>query len=226
MLSAELAEPVEQAFAEFDAVPLAAASIGQTHRAKLHDGQRRRGQAPAPRTRRARASRLGRAVIRGATARPPGGGRPARRDRGPGGRADHEHRVRSSTTVARPPPACGCGRAVLPRRRADSRRAPDPLNQPAAGHGRGRWADRSPTPRPSTRPRSSDESWPAGCLERSGSDPARRLLPRRPAPGKRADRRRRARCGCSTSARSDGSIRSPGRRFRGSRSDSRFATRR
>jgi ubiquinone biosynthesis protein len=38
VLSAELAEPVEQAFAEFDTVPLAAASIGQTHRAKLHDG--------------------------------------------------------------------------------------------------------------------------------------------------------------------------------------------
>jgi ubiquinone biosynthesis protein len=38
VLSAELAEPVEQAFAEFDTVPLAAASIGQTHRARLHDG--------------------------------------------------------------------------------------------------------------------------------------------------------------------------------------------
>src|SRR5436305_4456649 len=38
VLSAELAEPVEKAFAEFDTHPLAAASIGQTHRAKLHDG--------------------------------------------------------------------------------------------------------------------------------------------------------------------------------------------
>ena len=39
VLSSELAEPVEKAFAEFDRHPLAAASIGQTHRAKLHDGR-------------------------------------------------------------------------------------------------------------------------------------------------------------------------------------------
>jgi ubiquinone biosynthesis protein len=38
VLSSELAEPVEKAFAEFEVEPLAAASIGQTHRAKLHDG--------------------------------------------------------------------------------------------------------------------------------------------------------------------------------------------
>ena len=34
----ELGEPVEQAFDSFDLQPLAAASIGQTHRARLHDG--------------------------------------------------------------------------------------------------------------------------------------------------------------------------------------------
>jgi len=39
VLSAELAEPVEKAFEEFEVQPLAAASIGQTHRAKLHDGR-------------------------------------------------------------------------------------------------------------------------------------------------------------------------------------------
>ena len=38
VLSEELAEPVEKAFAQFDSTPLAAASIGQTHRAQLHDG--------------------------------------------------------------------------------------------------------------------------------------------------------------------------------------------
>jgi ubiquinone biosynthesis protein len=38
VLSAELAEPVDKAFADFNLQPLAAASIGQTHKAKLHDG--------------------------------------------------------------------------------------------------------------------------------------------------------------------------------------------
>ena len=38
VLEAELGEPVAQAFDEFESEPLAAASIGQTHRAKLHGG--------------------------------------------------------------------------------------------------------------------------------------------------------------------------------------------
>ncbi len=38
VVEAELGEPVEQAFASFEWEPLAAASIGQTHRAVLHDG--------------------------------------------------------------------------------------------------------------------------------------------------------------------------------------------
>ena len=38
VLEAELGEPVDQAFDEFEVEPLAAASIGQTHRAKLHGG--------------------------------------------------------------------------------------------------------------------------------------------------------------------------------------------
>ena len=40
VIEAELGEPVEQAFASFEWEPLAAASIGQTHRAVLHDGAR------------------------------------------------------------------------------------------------------------------------------------------------------------------------------------------
>jgi ubiquinone biosynthesis protein len=37
-ITAELGQPLEQAFATFDATPLAAASIGQAHLATLHDG--------------------------------------------------------------------------------------------------------------------------------------------------------------------------------------------
>ncbi|HEY2161784.1 MAG TPA: AarF/UbiB family protein [Solirubrobacteraceae bacterium] len=40
VLDSELDEPVGKAFAEFDMEPLAAASIGQTHRATLQDGRR------------------------------------------------------------------------------------------------------------------------------------------------------------------------------------------
>ena len=40
MLEQELGESVDQAFASFEFEPLAAASIGQTHRAVLHDGTR------------------------------------------------------------------------------------------------------------------------------------------------------------------------------------------
>jgi ubiquinone biosynthesis protein len=39
VLNEELGEPVEQAFSSFEHAPLAAASIGQTHRATLHDGR-------------------------------------------------------------------------------------------------------------------------------------------------------------------------------------------
>jgi ubiquinone biosynthesis protein len=39
MVTAELGEPSTKAFASFDLEPLAAASIGQAHRAKLHDGR-------------------------------------------------------------------------------------------------------------------------------------------------------------------------------------------
>jgi predicted unusual protein kinase regulating ubiquinone biosynthesis (AarF/ABC1/UbiB family) len=39
VLEAELCRPAEEAFAEFDWEPLAAASIGQVHAARLHDGR-------------------------------------------------------------------------------------------------------------------------------------------------------------------------------------------
>jgi ubiquinone biosynthesis protein len=40
VVTAELGEPASQAFGSFDLEPLAAASIGQAHRATLHDGRR------------------------------------------------------------------------------------------------------------------------------------------------------------------------------------------
>jgi predicted unusual protein kinase regulating ubiquinone biosynthesis (AarF/ABC1/UbiB family) len=39
LLEAELGRPLEQAFAELDPTPMASASIGQVHRARLHDGR-------------------------------------------------------------------------------------------------------------------------------------------------------------------------------------------
>jgi ubiquinone biosynthesis protein len=39
LLEQELGAPVEEVFSEFDPVPLAAASIGQVHRARLHSGE-------------------------------------------------------------------------------------------------------------------------------------------------------------------------------------------
>ena len=39
VIEAELEEPLEDVFAEFDEEPIAAASIGQVYRATLHDGR-------------------------------------------------------------------------------------------------------------------------------------------------------------------------------------------
>src|SRR6185437_15128829 len=38
-LESELDQPIENAFAQFEWAPLAAASIGQVHAARLHDGR-------------------------------------------------------------------------------------------------------------------------------------------------------------------------------------------
>src|SRR5205085_11954626 len=39
VIEEDLGEPIREVFAEFDEDPIAAASIGQVHRARLHDGR-------------------------------------------------------------------------------------------------------------------------------------------------------------------------------------------
>ena len=39
VIESELGEPIEEVFAAFDPEPVAAASIGQVYRARLHDGR-------------------------------------------------------------------------------------------------------------------------------------------------------------------------------------------
>ena len=60
VINAELGLTVEQAFLRFDERPIAAASIGQVHRATLPDGGRGRREGAAADSRRARSSRTSR----------------------------------------------------------------------------------------------------------------------------------------------------------------------
>ena len=194
---------VDAIFAEFDWEPLAAASIGQTHRARAAHRRGRRRQGPAAGHRGDDGARPRRA---GAARRP----RPAAHAVRPG-RALRRH--------ARPVRRGPARRARLPprgrrdgrdggaaRRRAGGARARRCTAQlctrrrPRAGalrglHGRRRRAARRA--RASTAPRSADQ------LLRSTLDQvhAARLLPRRS--------RTRATCSCSTTARSGSSTSAP-----------------
>ena len=220
MLETELGEPVERAFGSFEFEPLAAASIGQTHRAVLADGTPVVVKVQRPgidevvardaavlrlatsqlerRVEAARAIRL-RRLQRGADRRPRGGARLPPRGRG-------RHAA-----------------AREPRRRRRHRGAPgprEPLDRPRAGHGAGR---RPPDRRPRgarriAGPARRARPAPARVVHRPGA--RRRAVPRRPAPRQPAARRRRARSGCSTSARSGGSTRARSTACAGSRSAS------
>ena len=202
VIETELGGPVEEAFAAFDWEPLAAASIGQTYRARLRTRRGGRGQGAAPGHRgdhgagpgRARAGgqpgaaahgvRAERAVRGGADPVRP---QPAGRARLPPGGRRHVGDARAARTGLRGPRAAGLRRAVHPS--ADGHRGAGGL------HGRGQRAAGRVRHRPPAPGRA-----PAALDARPG--PAHRGVPRRPAPGEhlrperrlaRADRLRRRR---------------------------------
>ena len=54
VIEADYGERLEEVFAEFEEEPVAAASIGQVYRARLHDGRPRGREGPVPGRRRRR----------------------------------------------------------------------------------------------------------------------------------------------------------------------------
>ncbi len=206
VIEAELELPVEKLFLSFEETPMAAASIGQVHRAVLPNGKRVavKVQRPAaPRQIEADLSLLYQA---------------ARIAQRPRSRARLHRRPRSGRRVRPldPPgarlPARGAERPGVPPQLRRPCARPDParvldLHAPARADAR---APRRPAARrPRARPLHARRAQAPGVPDHRGVDdddlPAR-LLPRRPAPGEHprpragADRHRRLRAGRASSA--------------------------
>ena len=102
------APPVDEVFAEFDWEPLAAASIGQTHRARLRTGERGGREGPAPRDRGRHGARPRRPVA-GRRRRPAAhAARPGRCGRARWSPSSPSACGPSSTSAARPTPWRRC----------------------------------------------------------------------------------------------------------------------
>ena len=203
MLESELGATVEEEFASFDFEPLAAASIGQTHRAVLKTGERVVVKVQRPGiedvVHRDAAVLAHRREHRGA----PGGGAPASSASSASPRSSSSRSSASSTTAPRQPTASAFLEHVEGRgRHRRARGVPGAVDAACARDGGDRRASRSPTTTAvEAAPVSAERCSPMRLLH-SFLDQVLRdgHVPRRPTPRERVHRPRRARCGSSTSA--------------------------
>ena len=177
LLQEELGQPVAEVFSEFEPEAIAAASIGQVHRATTKDGRRGRGQGPVPRHRRGGRDRPAQhadavaadQAARARARRQRAGGRAARADRR-GARL----RGRGPATTARWRAAGATTRSSSSPRR---HRALEPAacSSPSSSSGRrfdvGQGRCRRPTATASARSSSASSSAPLTRLRRAAGDP-------------------------------------------------------
>ena len=225
VIESELGATVEEEFASFDFEPLAAASIGQTHRAVLKTGERVVVKVQRPGIEdivhrdaavlRFAASTIDRRVE-------------AARQLGVKRLADELIDSLERELDYGAEASSGDGVPRSPRGQGRDRRAhrlPVAVDASRARHGGDRRRDRRRSRGGRGRARVGERArrTAPAVVPRPGA--ARRAVPRRPAPGEHLRRPRAARSGSSTSARSAGSARSSSSRCRRWRSGSSSTTR-